>query len=71
MSVLLFVFLAGFALVLLFLVVSAARRGHGVRGKRADGAAGFVASDGGAWYSTPATDCSDGGGGGCDGGGGS
>ena len=73
MSILAFVFVVCFALVLLFVVVSAARRGASARGKGGVSAAWF--SDGGASFSDSGSgaDCgsSDGGGGSCDGGGGS
>ena len=71
MSILAFVFALAFAVVLLFVVVAAARRGGVKRG--GDGMTWY--SDGGAGFSDSGTgaDCGSGtdGGGSCDGGGGS
>ena len=74
MSILAFALLASFALVLVFVVASAARRGGKARvGRDRKGASPIWFGDGGASFSDSGTgaDCSSGdGGGSCDGGGG-
>jgi hypothetical protein len=72
MSTLAFVFAVGFALVLLFVVVAAARRGTSTRGMNTDsGDPSWIATSALLSDSGSSADCSSrDGGGGCDGGGG-
>jgi len=72
MSILVFSFAVAFALLLLFVAVSAARRGVGTA-RRDGNDPVFWSTDGGASFSDSGADCgsSSDGGGSCDGGGGS